>query len=87
MGRLFLLTGAGGEQVAGDESGMVGWTFDLDELMPLLFKMFGYQNELIERLEIGEMVNERASRYFLDAVQAFSTKSVTFIASLAPSLG
>jgi hypothetical protein len=59
-----------GEQVAG-EPGMVGWTFDLDELKPLLFKMFGYQNELIERLEISEEVNERASRDFLDAVQAF----------------
>lgn len=60
-----------GEQVAGDEPGMVGWTFDLDELKPLLIEMFGYQNELIERLEIGEMVNERASRDFLDAAQAF----------------
>lgn len=59
-----------GEQVAG-EPGMVGWTFDLDELKPLLFAMFGYQNELIERLEISEDVNERASRDFLEAVQAF----------------
>jgi hypothetical protein len=59
-----------GEQVVGEPS-MVGWTFDLDELKPLLFEMFGYQNELIERLEIGEEVNERASRDFLEAVQAF----------------
>ena len=59
-----------GEQVLG-EPGMVGWTFDLDELKPLLFEMLGYQNELIERLEIGEEVNERASRDFLEAVQAF----------------
>ena len=59
-----------GEQVAG-EPGMVGWTFDLDELKPLLFAMFGYQNELIERLEISEEVNQRASRDFLEAVQAF----------------
>ena len=59
-----------GETVAG-EPGMVGWDFDLDELKPLLFKMFGYQNELIERLEIGEDVNERSSRDFLEAVQAF----------------
>jgi hypothetical protein len=59
-----------GETVAG-EPGMVGWEFDSDKLKPLLFEMFGYQNELIERLEIGEDVNERASRDFLDAVQAF----------------
>src|SRR5471030_640971 len=49
-----------GEAVAG-EPGMVGWAFDLDELKPLLLEMCGYQNELIERLEIGEDVNERAS--------------------------
>jgi hypothetical protein len=59
-----------GETVAG-EPGMVGWDFDLDELKPLLFEMFGYQNELIERLGIGEDVNERSSRDFLEAVQAF----------------
>ena len=59
-----------GEQVAG-EPGMVGWVFDLDELKPLLFEMFGYQNELIERLEISEEVNERASRDFIEAAQAF----------------
>jgi hypothetical protein len=59
-----------GETVAG-EPGMVGWEFDRDELKPLLVEMFGYQNELIERLEIGEDVNERASRDFLEAVQAF----------------
>ena len=50
---------------------MVGWDFDLDELKPLLFKMFGHQNELIERLEIGEDVKERVSRDFIEAVQAF----------------
>jgi len=59
-----------GETVAG-EPGLVGWEFDRDELKPLLFEMFGYQNELIERLEIGEDVNERSSRDFLEAVQAF----------------
>jgi hypothetical protein len=59
-----------GETVAG-EHGMVGWAFDLDKLKPLLFKMFGYQNELIERLGIGEDMNERVSRDFLEAVQAF----------------
>ena len=59
-----------GEAVAG-EPGMVGWAFDLDELKPLLLKMFGDQNELIERLEIGEDVNERSSHDFLEAVQAF----------------
>jgi hypothetical protein len=59
-----------GETVAG-EPGMVGWEFDRDELKPLLFEMFGYQNELIERLGIGEDVNERSSRDFLEAVQAF----------------
>ena len=53
------------------EPGMMGWEFDADELKPLLFEMLGYQNELIERLEIGEDVNERASRDFIDAVQAF----------------
>ena len=59
-----------GETVAG-EPGMVGWDFDLEELKPLLLEMFGYQNELIERLGIGEDVNERSSRDFLEAVQAF----------------
>ena len=59
-----------GETVAG-EPGMVGWSFDSDKLKPLLFKMFGHQNELIERLGIGEDVNERSSRDFLEAVQAF----------------
>jgi hypothetical protein len=59
-----------GEAVAG-EPGMAGWEFDVDELKPLLFEMFGHQNELIERLEIGEDVNERASSDFLEAVQAF----------------
>ncbi len=59
-----------GETVAG-EPGMVGWEFDPDELKPLLFEMFGHQNELIETLEIGEDVNERASRDFLEAMQAF----------------
>jgi len=59
-----------GEALAG-EPGMVGWDFDLEELKPLLFKMFGYQNELIERLGISEDVNVRSSRDFLEAVQAF----------------
>ena len=59
-----------GEAVAG-EPGMVGWAFDLEKLKPLLFKMFGYQNELIERLGIGEDVKERSSRDFLEAVKAF----------------
>ena len=60
-----------GETVAG-EPGMAGWEFDRDQLKPLLVEMFGYQNELIERLEIGEDVNERVSRDFIEAVQAFS---------------
>ena len=59
-----------GETVAG-EPGMAGWSFDIDELKPLLLEMFGYQNELIERLEIGEDVNERVTQDFLEAVQAF----------------
>jgi len=49
------------EAVAG-KPGMVGWCFDLDELKPLLLVMFGQQNELIERLEIGEDVNEHVRR-------------------------
>jgi hypothetical protein len=59
-----------GEAVAG-EAGMAGWEFDSDELSPLLFEMFAHQNELVERLEIGEDVNELVSRDFLEAVQAF----------------
>ena len=59
-----------GENVPG-EPGMVGWCFDLDELKPLLLEMFGHQNELIERLEISEDVNERVTHDFLEAVQAF----------------
>lgn len=59
-----------GETVAG-EPGMAGWSFDIDELKPLLLQMFGHQNELIERLEIGEDVNMRVTHDFLDAAQAF----------------
>ena len=59
-----------GENVAG-EPGMVGWSFDLEELRPLLLEMFGHQNELIEKLDIGEDVNERVTHEFLQAVQAF----------------
>lgn len=59
-----------GEAVAG-EPGMVGWCFDLDELKPLLLEMFDHQNELIERLEIGEVVNVRVTQDFMEAVQAF----------------
>ncbi|MDP2828030.1 MAG: chlororespiratory reduction 6 domain-containing protein [Sulfuricellaceae bacterium] len=59
-----------GETVAG-EPGMVGWSIDLDELKPLLMEMFCHQNELIERLEIGEDVNERVTRDFIEAVRAF----------------
>lgn len=59
-----------GEAVAG-EPGMAGWSFDIDELEPLLLKMFCHQNELIERLEIGEDVNERVTQDFMEAVQAF----------------
>lgn len=59
-----------GEAVTG-EPGMVGWSFDLNELKPLLLELFDHQNELIERLEIGEDVNERVSHDFLEAVQAF----------------
>ncbi len=53
------------------EPGMVGWSFDLNELSPLLLKMFGDQNELINKLDIGEDVNERATHEFLQAVQVF----------------
>ena len=59
-----------GESVAG-EPGMSGWSFDVDKLKPLLLEMFCHQSELIERLEIGEDVNERASNDFIEAVQAF----------------
>lgn len=59
-----------GESVAG-EPGMAGWSFDVDKLEPLLLKMFCHQNELIERLEIGEDVNERATHDFMEAVKAF----------------
>jgi hypothetical protein len=59
-----------GEHVAG-EPGMVGWSFDQNELRPLLLAMFGHQNELIEKLDIGEDVNERATHEFIEAVQAF----------------
>ena len=50
---------------------MVGWSFDVYKLAPLLLKMFLHQNELIARLEIGEDVNERVTYDFTDAVQAF----------------
>ena len=59
-----------GETVAG-ELGMAGWSFDTDKLKPLLLKMFCHQNELIERLEIGEEMNERVTQDFMEAVQAF----------------
>ena len=59
-----------GEAVVG-EPGMVGWSFDLVELKPLLLEMFCHQNELIERLEIGEDVNVRVTQDFMEAVQAF----------------
>ncbi len=59
-----------GETVAG-EPGMAGWSFDINELKPLLLKMFCHQNELIERLEIGEDVNERVTGDFMEAAQAF----------------
>jgi len=50
---------------------MVGWSFAPEELRPLLLEMFGHQNELIERLDIGEDVNERVTHDFIGAVQAF----------------
>lgn len=59
-----------GEAVAG-EPGMIGWSFDMDKLKPLLLELFCNQNELIERLDIGEDVNERVTHDFLEAVQAF----------------
>jgi hypothetical protein len=59
-----------GENVA-SEPGMVGWSFDADKLKPLLLKLFCHQNELIERLYIGEVVNERVTDDFMEAVQAF----------------
>jgi len=60
-----------GEQVVSEEPGLVGWSFDLEELRPLLFDLFRHQNALVEALEIGEDVNERASNDFIEAVQAF----------------
>jgi hypothetical protein len=59
-----------GDTVVG-EPGMMGWEFDVDKLKPWLSEMFCYQNELIDRLEIGEDVNERVSNDFIEAVQAF----------------
>lgn len=53
------------------EPGMVGWSFDMDKLKRLLLEMFGHQNEFIERLEIGEELNERVTHDFMDAVEAF----------------
>lgn len=50
---------------------MVGWSFELDALSPLLLNMFGFQNALIESLDLGEAVNERSSADFIEAVQAF----------------
>ena len=60
-----------GDQVTGEEAGTVGWSFDIGELRPLLLRMFNYQNELIESLNIGEDINERSSSDFIEAVQAF----------------
>ena len=60
-----------GNQVKGEEAGTIGWSFDVDELRPLLLRMFGFQNELIESLDLGEDVNERSSADFIEAVQAF----------------
>lgn len=60
-----------GDQVTGEEAETVGWAFDIGELRPLLLRMFNYQNELIESLNIGEDVNERSSTDFIEAVQAF----------------
>jgi hypothetical protein len=51
-----------GETVAGGP-GMFGWSFDLCELKPLLLEMFGHQNELIERLEIGEDCSHERAYY------------------------
>ena len=43
----------------------------MNELKPLLLELFDHQNELIERLGIGEDVNERVTHDFLEAVHAF----------------
>jgi len=59
-----------GETVAG-EPGMAAREYDPNELRPLLLELFLHQNELIERLKIGEDVNERVSGDFIEAVQAF----------------
>ena len=59
-----------GKTVAG-EPGMAAWEYEPNELRPLLLELFLHQNELIERLEIGEDVNERLSGDFIEAVQAF----------------
>jgi hypothetical protein len=59
-----------GKVVAG-EPGMVVWNFSVVELKPLLLTMLIHQNELVERLEIGEDVNERSTFDFMEAINAF----------------
>lgn len=59
-----------GEAVTG-EPGMIGWHFDIDDLSRLLMELFGHQNELIERLEIGEDVNERVTQEFVETAKVF----------------
>lgn len=58
-------------EAVASEPGMVRLSFDMNELKPLMLGMFGHQNELIERLEIGEDVNERVTYDFVEAVNAF----------------
>ena len=60
-----------GEQVSVGEVGSVGWLYDFDQIPPFLRKMFGFQNELLQSFKISDDVNIRASRDFIEAVQAF----------------
>lgn len=59
-----------GRSVPGVVAGQHGWEFDVTGLQPLLLELFGYQNELIERLQITETVNERITDDFIQAVMA-----------------
>lgn len=72
-----------GETVAG-EPGMAGWSFDIDELKPLLLEMFCHPHELIERLKIDEEVNERVTQDFMEAVRVFSNQ-INFCTPAAPA--
>jgi hypothetical protein len=53
------------------DSGKSGLIFDFEELNRLLQEMFHHQNELIERLDISEDVNEIVTNDFIDTVQVY----------------